>query len=84
MEKIREAFTGAVKAVTRFALNIAEAAARTIAKGTEEVGSLAAGKVSEEVKAHKKEVSKGVMIGAGVIAVLAAAVYLLSDEESEK
>ena len=84
MDKIRQFFVRTVKTVTDFALSVSGLTAKALAKGTEKVGSLAAGKVSEEVKAHKKEVSKGVMIGAGVIAVLAAAVYLLSDEESEK
>ena len=81
MDKFMEIFNKAVKAVTDFALGVARTTAKTMAKGTEKVGSFAADKVCKEVKAHKKEVSKGVMIGAGAIALLAAAFYIFGEEE---
>lgn len=81
MDKFMEIFNKAVRAVTDFALAVAKTTTRTLAKGTETVGSIAADKVCREVKAHKKEVSKGVMIGAGAITLIAAAVYFLGGEE---
>lgn len=81
MDKFTEIIKKALKTVTDFTFGVAKTTTKALAKGTEKVGGFAADKVCKQVKAHKKEVSKGVMIGAGALTVIAAAVYIFGKEE---
>lgn len=81
MDKFNEFLKKVLKTVTDFTFGVAKATTKTLAKGTEKVGSLAADKVSKEVKAHSKEVSKGVMIGAAAVTLIAAVFYFFGEED---